>query len=151
MAVNLLDNVLEWVLIISICSWGVWQVTDDIWKYVVQCIALYITYTEISTGYNVLAYNECTFWASSWKNSFARSAILGLESSKHIAMELIWPLTFTISLRMRCVSTVSALLLTRGEGSRNLHNHSNFIVNNDHSSVSRITSSRCRVSKVQGG
>ena len=39
--------------------------TDDIWKYVIQCIALYKKYMQRLVKYKLLAHDECTFWASS--------------------------------------------------------------------------------------
>ena len=62
-----------------------------------------------------------TFFDSSWKKSLARSAIFCSGSSRQSAIALIWPLTFIMSLRMRCVSTTRVFFLTTGESSRRLH------------------------------
>ena len=61
-----------------------------------------------------------TFLDNSRKNSLARSDILLSLSSKHVAISLIWPLTLTMSFRIRCVSTISVFLRTWPDSSRNL-------------------------------
>ena len=93
-----------------------------------------------------------TFFASSWKNSLAKSAILVSESSRHRAIELIWPLTFIMSLRMRCVRTVRALCLTRGAWSVNLQGvDSPWKWTAMFTRATALTWHRCTGSKVQGG
>ena len=61
-----------------------------------------------------------TFLESSRKKSLARSAMRCSLSSKHVAISLIWPLTFTMSFRIRCVSTISVFLRTCADSSRSL-------------------------------
>ena len=50
---------------------------------------------------------------SSLKKSFARSAILGSGSSRHLAISPSWPFTLIIPLRIKWVSTMSVFFLTR--------------------------------------
>ena len=66
-----------------------------------------------------------TFFDNSKKNSLARSDILLSLSSKQVAISLIWPLTLTMSFRIRCVSTISVFLRTWLDSSRNLRNKRN--------------------------
>lgn len=67
--------------------------------------------------------SDCfTFFDNSKKNSLARLHILLSLSSKHVAISLIWPLTLTMSFRIRCVSTISVFLRTWLDSSRNLWN-----------------------------
>ena len=73
------------------------------------------------TGLAVPSVCILTFFDSSWKKSLARSAIFCSGSSRQSAIALIWPLTFIMSLRMRCVSTTRVFFLTTGESSRRLH------------------------------
>ena len=80
-------------------------------------------FPAIATSYTLWRRLALTFFDNSRKNSLARSDILLSLSSRHVAISLIWPLTLTMSFRIRCVSTIRVFLRTWLEWSRNLRSN----------------------------
>lgn len=65
-------------------------------------------------------FSDLTFLDSSKKKSLARAAMRSSGSTIHEAISLIWPLTFTISFKIKWVRTMSVFLRTCEEESLSL-------------------------------
>ena len=102
---------LRWILFICLCLYG----TGDFWL----CFGKVL---EIDG--RILCLNERLPWGkgckyflfplvcSSCRNNLTWSCILGSSSSNSMHMSTISPLSLSISLRIKCVMTINACLLT---------------------------------------